>query len=130
VVAHRRTREDGSDRRLDLAFAAFAVLSVLTSQWAWPHYDVILVLPAMIAATALAGADRTLRWTGAVVLAGLLLSWAVDVRAPMALQNALWRGDRAAHLPLHAVEVLSWAPSFLLLALILRLARRPGTAQP
>jgi hypothetical protein len=129
ALAARRTREDGTDQCLDLAFAAFAVLSVLTSQWAWPHYNVLFVLPAMIAATALQGAQGIRRWTGAVVLLGLLLSWQVEVRAAAALQNALWRGDRAAHLPLHAVEVLGWAPGVLLLALILTLAGRSETAR-
>jgi hypothetical protein len=128
AVTFRRTREDGSARGLDLAFAAFAILSVLTSQWAWPHYDVLFVLPAMIAAAALREA-ADLRWPGAVVLLGLGLSWGVDVRAAPALQNALWRGDQAAHLPLHAVELLSWLPSVLLLALILRLAGRSGAAR-
>jgi hypothetical protein len=123
ALAHRRTRSSG----LDLGFAAFAVLSVLTSQWAWPHYNVLLVLPAMIAMAALSTEEAMARSSGAIVLLGLLLSWGVDVRAPAALQNALWRGDRSAHLPLHAVEVLSWAPSVLLLVLLLRLARRSAT---
>lgn len=130
ILAARRTREDGSPARLDLAFAAFAILSMVTSQWAWPHYNVLLVLPAMIVAAALRGADRVLRWTGAVVLAGLLFSWSIDPRAPAALQNALWRGDRQAHLPLHAVEILGWAPALLLLGVTLRLAGRSAPARP
>jgi alpha-1,2-mannosyltransferase len=119
ALAWKRTRAAG----LDLGFACFALLSVLTSQWAWPHYAVLLVLPAMIAATLLRGADRPLKWAGAVVLAGLAVTWRLDVRAPAALQNALWAGDRSAHLPLHLVEVLGWLPAVLLLIVALRLTR-------
>jgi hypothetical protein len=129
ALAFRLTRKQAGPRGLDLAFAAFAVLAVLTSQWAWPHYDVLFVLPAMIVATALRDEEKLVQWTGVVVLLGLLLSFYLDVRAAAALQNALWRGDRSAHLPLHAVELLSWAPSVLLLALTLRLAARPAAPQ-
>jgi alpha-1,2-mannosyltransferase len=124
-AAHQARRlEDGTPRTLDLSFAAFAVLSVLTSQWAWPHYNVLLVLPAMVVATGLRDAAPALRAAGAVVLAGLLLSWRLDIRAATVLQIALWRGDRGAHLPLHLVEVLSWLPGVLLLAVVLVLTVR------
>jgi hypothetical protein len=112
VFAASRTREDGSPGALDRGFAVFAVLAVLTSQWAWPHYNALLVLPAMIAAAA-----RPTRMT-MVVLAGLALAWRVDVRLTTVLQNALWRGA-PVHLRLHLAEVLTWLPGVLLLAVLL-----------
>lgn len=124
ALAARRARAS-----LDLSFAAFAVLSVLTSQWAWPHYDVLFVLPAMIVAATLPAHDRRGRTLIVVMLAGLALSWGIDVRAATVLQTALWAGDRRAHLPLHLVEVLSWLPSVLLFG-VLQLARsRPLAPQ-
>jgi hypothetical protein len=116
VFAARRTREDGSPGALDRGFAVFSVLAVLTSQWAWPHYDVLFVVPALIAATAL---RQPPRWWGLIALAALALAGRISVRLPGQLQNALWRGDRAAHLPLHLAEALTWVPGVLLLAVLL-----------
>lgn len=108
----------------DLTFASFALLSVLTSQWAWQHYNVLLALPALITAAGLRAAwpaQRTLVWAGVAVLAALLVTWRLDVRATTVLQLALWRGE-PVHLRLHVAEALAWLPGLLLLLVVWRLA--------
>lgn len=124
VLAARQARRAPAD---DLGFGVFAVLSVVTSQWAWPHYHVLLALPVLIAATKLRPdwtADRVRVWAGAAVVVALLVSWRLEVRAATVLQVALWRGE-PVHLRLHLAEILGWLPVFLLLALLARLAGRP-----
>jgi alpha-1,2-mannosyltransferase len=126
VFLARRARQTdiGAARALDLSFASFSALFLLITPWVSSSYDAVLVLPAMLAAAALRPASGVLLWAGGAVLAALLISWRVDVRALTTLQLMLWRGDRAAHLPLHLLEVLTWLPAVLLLALVTTLARR------
>jgi hypothetical protein len=125
AFAARQARRDPG--AVDLPFSAFGVLSVLTSQWAWPHYDVLLALPALITAAALRQAwpaQRPLVWGGAIVIAGLVVATRLDVRAVTVLQAALWGGHTGAHLPLHLAETLSWLPTLLTLLVIFAVTSR------
>jgi alpha-1,2-mannosyltransferase len=123
ALAARRVRE----QPLDLSFASFALLSVLTSQWAWQHYNVLLALPALLLAASLRAAPpelRPLAAAGVAALAALLVTWRMDVRATTVLQLALWRGEQSAHLRLHLAEALAWLPGLLLWLVVARLAAR------
>jgi hypothetical protein len=120
AIAARRA----GDRRFDVAYALFVVLSVLSSQWAWEHYDVILVLPAILAAAALLRerddpGSRRLVIAGGVVLLALAACWQLGATERLALQAAVRRGaPLSVHVAMHASEVLNWAPTVALAALL------------
>jgi alpha-1,2-mannosyltransferase len=129
-------RRAGS-HRFDLVYAFFVVLSILASQWAWEHYDVILVLPAILAAAALvrARSSRRLVLGGAAVLLALAGSWQFGATERVALQAAVRRGTAApgTHVLMHVYEVVNWAPTLALLLLLAVLLRPPeprSAAQP
>lgn len=133
-------RQSTHAERLDLPFALFTVVSVITSQWTWEHYTVIYVLPAAILVNhlgrALLAGDR--RWTTfamLIVALGVIASWQIDMNEKATLQQAVWAGQRQLHLRLHVFDVLNWAPGFVLAALLFAVVRRtrepgPALAQP
>jgi hypothetical protein len=106
---------------VNLGFATFAVLAVLTSQWAWEHYDVLLLLPLAIAAAEARRAPA--RWQIAAIFA-VLAAFRLDVRTKVVLQQATLLGTPGAHWRLHVMEVLGWLPGVLLLALLMALLAR------
>ncbi len=108
--------------RFDLSYALFVTLSVLTSQWAWEHYDVIYLLPVAVALRTLVD-----RWHapqrrgvsgGIAVLALLAISWQLDAGKRLALQAAVRAGQERLHVWMHLHEILNWAPPVALMILI------------
>ncbi len=131
AVWARRAVRDG---RFDLAYALFVTLSVLASQWAWEHYNVIHLLPAAIAAAALARGwrvpgGRRLALAGFAVLLALAASWQLDPARRLALQAAVRAQDGSRHLLMHAHEVANWAPPLALMVL-LGVLTRPSAGDP
>jgi hypothetical protein len=122
AVLVRRARAGAA---FDLAYALFVVLAIVTSQWAWEHYNVILVLPATIAAAALLDerrhpGTRRLVAAGAAVLVALATCWQLSATQRLALQSAVRQGtaSSATHVLMHVYEILNWAPTFALLVLL------------
>jgi hypothetical protein len=118
---------NGDARAQELAFALFAALAVLTSQWAWEHYDVLLVLPLAVAAAEL---RRLPTRAGIVTMLVALAAFRLDVRTKVVLQQATLRGEPGAHWRLHGVEVLGWLPGVLILALLMALLARYARSRP
>jgi Glycosyltransferase family 87 len=117
--------------RIDLPFALFAVLSMLANAFYWEHYDVILLLPLAIAATALWHAWRTgLDRIWALIAAGLLAVAVVCCQIPPNKARVLlyWARSRPdLHFTAHLHEVLIALPmplTFLVLASLLAWFRR------
>lgn len=109
-----RTRDDA-----ELLVAAFIPLAMFTSQWAWEHYNVILVVPFAVAASRLAIAWREGKrrpWVSAG--AACLLFALAAARLPMAIKQSLQRavrgGNESRHVLLHVFEALNSAPLVLL----------------
>jgi hypothetical protein len=107
----------------DVAFAAFTVVSVVTSPVTWEHYDVIYILPIAVAAAALVadwrrgGRGRVRAAALLAVLAGVVASWLVDVGVKWHYHSAFHRGARDVHFQLHFFEILNWLPGFVLLGI-------------
>lgn len=122
ALASWRALRARSQEARDLAFATFTVLSLVTPQWTWEHYNVIYLLPMAIMAAALArawnqSAPRVAVGAGFALLLAVLRSWRIPMDRKLALQSAYRRGTTSVHAKLHLYEVLSWLPGFLLLAL-------------
>jgi hypothetical protein len=117
---------------IDVPFAMFVCASLLGSPYYWEHYNVTLMLPLVIAATAVVraravGLPRVGWIAGGASVAAIVWMLAIDVR----LKNRLWERyygpHPPSHLKLHLFEVLSWAPApacLALLALLLGWAHR------
>lgn len=130
-IAYRmpKTRADA-----ELLLGAFIPLAMFASQWAWEHYNVILVVPFAIATDRLArkcneGALRGWIGLGVICLAVVLYAARMPVGIKQSLQDAVRRGDQAQHFRLHVYEALNSAPLVLLLILmtvlvLIRLRRR------
>jgi hypothetical protein len=110
--------------RIDLPFALFALLSFFVNPWSWEHYNVLVVLPFMLALTTLLrGAGRTLPL--AIVLVGMALLaaivWMLDLDIALKRQLLAQYHDRpssALHVRLHLYEVFNWLPQVLLMAIL------------
>ena len=135
-LVRRSARERGA---VDVPFAMFAVLSMFLNPWVWEHYNVLLILPLLIAAAALWRARRDLPrplvGIAALALAGVvaLLTLRCSIPHFIALQREYhFQGEKPwAHLRMHLLEIGNWAPSVLLLLVLGALAffverRRPG----
>lgn len=106
-------------RGFDLTFAGFVMVSVFTSQWAWEHYKLIYVFPLAVLASELVGIVRRRRARGlAALAASAILLAAIEMQVSPWIKNdlrdALHPGVQSAHLPMHLLEVLNWAPTALL----------------
>lgn len=112
---------------VDLPFALFTTVSMITGPYSWEHYDVTLILPLLVVATALVRARREGLGAGFVALgasatAAVVLMLADDIGT----KKALWQQYQGAHKPshvlLHLHEVANWLPAptlILLLALLI-----------
>ena len=123
------SRRPSSGEALDLPFALFIVLSVITSQWTWEHYAVIYVLPEAILIdklmrTPLAGRKRLTTIATLVLAAAVIATWQIDLNEKLSLQSAVRAGQSQLHLRLHVFDVLNWAPGFVLALLLFVMVRR------
>jgi hypothetical protein len=98
---------------MDLSFAFIASLATLLNPWVWPHYDVLLVLPALLVATALHRAWKTRLHSRAVTGAAIALAVVV------AAQTVLWLFRGGARL-LELASWVSWPAITAAAALLLR----------
>jgi hypothetical protein len=117
--------------KLDLPIASLLALAPFVNPVMWEHYDVLLLLPLMIAAVALWRAEglspgkMILGWA-AVVAVALLLGQDINVKGRFV--DAAAR-NLSVHVKLHLYEIANWLASPILLALLAALerfyARRP-----
>jgi hypothetical protein len=115
-------------RSIDVAFALFTLVSMITGPWTWEHYDVLLILPLVVAAVALVQARRAglgWGWTGAgfATLAAVVAMLSENIE----LKNQLWDGwfgrQPPSHLRLHFIEWTTLLPAPALIALLILLVR-------
>ncbi len=118
-------------RELDLAYACFVMLSVVTSQWAWEHYSAIFLLPVAIGIVEVLAlwreGSRRLSMAGLATILVMVTCWLVPWNLKVDLHHAFHHGHPEVHLRMHVVEVLNWLPAFLLagwLAMVFRRAQR------
>ncbi len=106
---------------IDLPFALVSVLSAVLNPWFWEHYNVLLVLPFLVAATTLirhrAGLSRARLAAGVGALAATVAMLAIDHRHKFHLQAA-YRTHPSLHWQIHFFEIASWLPQVLLLGLL------------
>lgn len=116
-----RSRDDD-----ELSFGTFVLVAMFTSQWAWEHYNVILVVPFAILVSRVA---RARIWEtspgGTLAAASAFAAFLYSMRIPRELkdlaQHAVRAGDRTRHLELHVYEALNSAPLVILLTMALTL---------
>jgi hypothetical protein len=111
----------------ELLFSGFVLLSVFTSQWAWEHYNVILVVPFAILANEVAkraqrGAKGPVLVASTLGLGLALPALRVPIHEKQIAQAAVRAGDMSSHWKLHLYEALNSAPLVLLLAVAATLA--------
>jgi hypothetical protein len=121
---------------VDLPFAAFTLLSMITGPYAWEHYAVTLLLPFALCAAALWRARSAGLPRGFLVAGGLSLAAVAGMLSQnIFIKNQLWDAwhgpARPSHLLLHFYEVSSWLPAPLLTVLCVALVawserRAPG----
>jgi alpha-1,2-mannosyltransferase len=108
---------------IDLPYALFVCVSLITGPYMWEHYNVTLVLPFLIAGVAVERARRgglAPAWAtaGFLALAAVVGMLAININ----VKNWYWDGyyakPQSSHLLLHVFEVLSWAPTPSLIALL------------
>jgi hypothetical protein len=121
------TRPLVAAKKIDLPFALFALIATFVNPWSWEHYDVLLLLPWLIAATTLwRGRREQPAWTlavGGALLAAVVWMLGVDMSIKGRwLHEWLTTHDRRAHLRLHVYEVVNWLPQLVLIALVAALA--------
>jgi hypothetical protein len=97
----------------DLAFAAFVMVSVFTSQWAWEHYKLIYVFPLAILVSELVGIVRRRRpwWlaalaTSAILFAGIEMQISPWIKTSTRANASFFRS--------RLLEVTNWAPTALM----------------
>jgi hypothetical protein len=118
VWCTRRTAQTPGS--FDAAFALFAALSVVTSQWTWEHYTIIYVVPVIVLGAELyrefgTGRHRIATAAMAILLVGIVASWQINIHLKQLLQKSVQGGNRADHFALHLFDVLNWAPGIALL---------------
>ena len=117
---------------VDLPFALFTTVSMITGPYSWEHYDVTLILPLLVVAAALARArTRGLGWEwivpGAVATVAVVLMLAEDIGKKKALWQQYQGPHKPSHLLLHFYEVTNWLPApTLIVVMALLLAWSAG----
>lgn len=109
-----------TQRNKQLLLAGYIALAVFTSQWAWEHYYVILLVPFALLATELVSiwtAGRSCIWValGAALFAFGMYAMFIPIQTKRVLQTAVRAGDHSKHLQLHVYEALNSAPVVALL---------------
>jgi hypothetical protein len=138
ALAWRVTR--GAARRgpraIDLPFALFTALSLISSQWAWEHYYTALLLPLAVAGVALwrarrAGLGRRGLTAGVTALVGCVALLALSIHWKSGIWFRWYTATPPPHYRLHLVEAFADLPTPLALALLASLLvwserRAPG----
>ena len=133
----RRARIDRLPAAADLSFGTYAVLSLVTNPYVWEHYNVILLLPFLIALRVafeavrepMSRRDRARGIAGCVGLGVAAVILSLNVHSKVALWQKVassFPPTPAEHARLHLLEILNWlAPMLILSVLALQLWLRP-----
>ena len=115
LISYASLRHFRNKKPQQLPFATFILATCIFSQWAWSHYNIIYLFPALLnLKLSFNVKNRYFRYLSALPSLGVFISWLMDFQVAGTMQRSVLSGDATPLMKMLVLEGFSWIPLYLL----------------